>query len=376
MKYTTKIPMVFIIALALLGVPAYAATDYASSVESFTQGLRNNGSAVLPARSDAGKALGPEDGDFVSLGFGGELVLKFPTLVGSSLTVTVLETTFASYPAERANVYVSEDNVSWTFIGTADNSVSQPNNIPHPSVFDLGDSCIQYVKLVDATDGGLHDPTADAFDVDAASADYTDACERRAHGDDTVINDNEAYVGNVVMAGANTGGNDAGGSYGGNGGRGGDIRNSGDDVDDSTTGNGGNGGSGDVGGTIYTGNANANAGAINDVNSNDTEINRCGECDVEDGDVVVVNTNRAMVRNGVGAMANTGENGADGSYGGEGGNGGDIDNNDGDDVDDSTTGDGGTGGPGGPGALIQTGHANANAGVINVVNRNLTRILR
>ncbi|MEK7555720.1 MAG: hypothetical protein AAB523_00360 [Patescibacteria group bacterium] len=200
--------------------------------------------------------------------------------------------------------------------------------------------------------------------------------EDHLESDDTVINDNEALVCNEVVAVANTGGNEASGSYGGNGGRGGDIRNSGDDVDDSTTGNGGNGGSGDVGGTIYTGNANANALALNDINSNDTEINRCGECGgAEDGDVVVVNINRAMVRNGVGAMANTGENGADGSYGGEGGNGGDIDNN-GDDVDDSATGDGGTGGPGGPGALIQTGHANANAGVINVVNRNLTRILR
>jgi len=194
--------------------------------------------------------------------------------------------------------------------------------------------------------------------------------------DDTVMNDNEALVCNEVVAEANTGENFADGSYGGEGGNGGDIDNDdGDDVDDSSTGNGGNGGSGDVGGTIYTGNANANAGVINDVNSNDTEINRCGECDTEDGDTVVMNRNRAMVGNGVGAMANTGENFADGSYGGEGGNGGDIDNDDGD-VDNSTTGDGGTGGPGGPGALIQTGHANSNAGAINVINRNLTRILR
>ncbi len=193
--------------------------------------------------------------------------------------------------------------------------------------------------------------------------------------DDTVINTNEALVCNEVTAEANTGDNEAMGSYGGDGGRGGNIRNSGDDVDNSATGNGGNGGSADVGGTIYTGNANANAVAMNDVNSNDTEVNRCGECDTEDGDVLVVNLNRAMVRNGVHAGANTGGNFADGSVGGDGGDGGSIENN-GDDVDDSTTGSGGTGGPGGPGALIQTGHANSNAVAINVINRNLTRVLR
>jgi len=362
--------------LALLFVsgatPAFAATANATSVESYTQGLTKGGAAIDPSRDNPNEALGAPDGAFVSLGYGGELILGFNQNMSGSLALSVFETTFSNYPEETANVFVSENaGGPWTSVGTASNENGLEDG---KTIFAVG-QCFQYVRILDTTDSGPHNNSSDGFDVDAVESEFSENCPPPAHGDDTVENDNEATVYNEVVALANTGGNGAGGSEGGNGGRGGDIRNNGDDVDDSSTGNGGNGGSGDVGGTIYTGNANANAGVINDVNSNDTEINRCACNGTEDGDVVVMNRNRAMVGNGVYAGANTGENGADGSSGGEGGNGGDIDNN-GDDVDDSTTGSGGTGGSGSLGALIQTGHANSNAGVINVVNRNVTRILR
>ena len=201
-------------------------------------------------------------------------------------------------------------------------------------------------------------------------------------GDDdvTVTNNNDAVVLNGVIASSDTGGNGAGGARGGNGGDGGDIDNDGDDVDDSTTGNGGNGGHAngvDSGGLVSTGNAGANAGVLNVVNSNATSVNRCG-CDREggNGDVTVRNQNRAFVGNLVVADADTGDNWAGGARGGNGGNAGDIDNYEGDDVDDSTTGNGGHGGAGGEGGTVYTGYALADAGAVNVVNTNLTRVRR
>lgn len=201
-----------------------------------------------------------------------------------------------------------------------------------------------------------------------------------------VVNSNSAFVGNHVSAGANTGGNYAGGADGGDGGDGGDIKNRGDDVINSSTGRGGNGGDAGVnsGGVVQTGNAGATAGVVNVVNTNDTTIDNCGcEPEEENGDghefTMVKNRNRAIVLNGVSAGANTGDNKAKGADGGEGGDGGDIKNKDGEedgDVINSHTGAGGNGGASGEGGLVFTGHAGSTAGAINIVNRNVTRIRR
>ncbi len=393
MKKTFIITFTLAIAAALLlSVQcAYAMTDYVDGVVSFAQGNDKNGDPIDPSRSDPTAALGAEDGAFVSLGYGGELILSFPIFVGGNLTITAYETTYGSYPEENADVYVSDDAVNWALIGTASNLVSQPGNDPHPSVFDLGDDCIKYVKLVDATDSGLHGATSDGFDIDAVKADYDEECcpceeeeQECCEAPVVVVNNNRAFVGNHVEANANTGGNGAGGSEGGDGGDGGKIVNvDGGDVEGSTTGSGGNGGSGDIGGTVYTGDATAEAGVMNVVNTNRTIVNRCAcadEDECECGPDIVYNRNRAIVLNGVYAQADTGENGAGGSEGGDGGDGGKIVNVDGEcgegDVEDSTTGAGGAGGDGGPGGLVSTGVAVSSAGAINVVNRNVTRIRR
>lgn len=246
--------------------------------------------------------------------------------------------------------------------------------------------------------------------------------------DDVVENYNEAEVINDVTTIANTGGNFADGSYAGSGGDGGDIRlgdrdrdnhggpfpgpvavqsfdnhYDGDDsenkVEESTTGDGGAGGNAGTGGTVITGNANAYSNLTNDINSNDTEVDRCA-CD-EDGeplsedsiedlaedapeyflhndDVTVRSRNRAMLANSLYTKANTGKNDALGSYAGEGGSGGDIALGDGDEneVDESNTGMGGIGGDSGEGGLVQSGEAYSETTVVNTVNRNLTRIRR
>lgn len=76
------------------------------------------------------------------------------------------------------------------------------------------------------------------------------------------------------------------------------------------------------GGTITTGDAYAEACIINIVNTNVTEIDTCGDGDCHsDGDITVENNNDASVKNGVGAIANTGDNTANGGEGSSSGDG-------------------------------------------------------
>lgn len=381
-----KIAIISVFSLAVFSffgaLPASAAsTDWADTVVDFTQGTQKGGDPVLPARSDPNNALGAVDGAYVSLGYAGEIVLGFPVKGVGTLSVAAHEITTGPYPVELADVYVSPDGINWTPIGTASNEGGTEDGITELPVG--ADICVQYVKLVDATDGALHGDESDGYDVDAISFTYDEECqepeepEGGSDGNDTVVNENIAKVVNIIGATANTGGNWAGGSYGGEGGEGGDIKNGSEgDVEGSTAGGGGAGGDANAGGTVITGNASTTLRLLNQVNYNDTEIDRCACGDDSDGDIRVRNTNRAFLMNAGTADANTGLNLADGSYGGEGGEGGDIYNSGEGDVEDSTTGLGGDGGAGGLGGLIQTGRADTFVDVVNTINRNITRIRR
>lgn len=157
--------------------------------------------------------------------------------------------------------------------------------------------------------------------------------------DVTVTNNNSATVSNSVNVSAITGYNYALGG--------------------SATGKNATGGSNT--GDITTGDAYARAKVVNVVNSNTTKV--CAPCVDCEGNVEVANNNGANVGNGVGVLADTGENVAAGGdatatggyyYGGSGtalgGN--------------NTAGD------------IETGNAYSSAKVVNVVNKNITRIRR
>ena len=91
---------------------------------------------------------------------------------------------------------------------------------------------------------------------------------------------------NSTGAVANTGGNYAGGSHSGDGGNGAEGGNGGDaNVDGyglAEGGSGGQGGNGSAGGLVETGDASANAGSMNTVNSTDIDVTQadCG-CDEE-----------------------------------------------------------------------------------------------
>jgi hypothetical protein len=238
---------------------------------------------------------------------------------------------------------------------------------------------------------------------------------------------NLAVVTNITSS-ASTGGNYAGGAYGGNGGSAGDGEEGGEadadadadggdaeadaDADGGNGGKGGNGGAGGdagVGGTIETGDAEANSGVMNVVNSTDIDVAGCG-CDGDvnydenevdditvDNEVKVELFNGALVTNVTDAYAKTGWNRADGVEGGNGGRAGDGEeggeadadadadghyNNGGEadaDADGGNGGNGGNGGEGGlavAGGLITTGDALSNSGAVNVVNSTLIRVRR
>ena len=159
---------------ALVGSSASGGLMYATAVEHFDQGLTNGGNAVSAARSDASKALGaPQDNDtenFVALGFGGEIILSF----GASFTddtAIVWETTYgnaSNYP-ETAQLFVgagaSWDTADWYFVADLPND-EDGQMIPLAGVGGATDT-FQFVRIVDTTNGQLHNSSADGYDVDA-----------------------------------------------------------------------------------------------------------------------------------------------------------------------------------------------------------------
>jgi hypothetical protein len=146
-------------------------------VISFNQGPASDLlSPVASARSNAEEALGtPENSDavttpannnFVSLGFGGSIVLKFgyPIKNGAGDDIFVVETTFNSatsnncsrYP-ERIRAYASQDNCNWVYLGEG----------CQDTYFDLqGLTWAQYVKIVDISNNNSFNGLVDAYDLD------------------------------------------------------------------------------------------------------------------------------------------------------------------------------------------------------------------
>jgi hypothetical protein len=141
-------------ALALTTSAVQAAPIYATSVVSFTQGAVKR---VEPGRADATAALGAADGSFVSLGFGGTLVLAFDApfrAIGQ-----VFEVTFNNKAAhkESADIYFG-DGVTWSLATSLKNHLS--------TSFSLSGIFTQ-VKIVDTT--GKKGASFDGFDVDAVA---------------------------------------------------------------------------------------------------------------------------------------------------------------------------------------------------------------
>ncbi|MEN9406880.1 MAG: hypothetical protein RLZZ455_96 [Candidatus Parcubacteria bacterium] len=202
------------------------AGPWADSVVSSSQGLRKDGSAVLPARSNPTSALGVAendtlDGSFFSLGFGGSIVLGFDN--GISGGTLVVEATNPGYPNETAQVEVSPDGSVWTVAGsvTTDGEVALPQSV----------SCAKFVRLTDTSNHvNFADATADAYDVDGVrstgesctvvtptpTVTPTPVCGSGSQCCDvTVSQSNTTTAVTVIGASANTGGNKANKNTGG-----------------------------------------------------------------------------------------------------------------------------------------------------------------
>ena len=171
----------------------------AGSVIMFMQGLQNNGTPVAADRSDSSRALGTPDcnnqpGQFVSLGFGGYIILEMNggilNIPGNDLRIC--ETTFgprscASYP-EVARIFVSQDLNNWTDLGT----ICQDGEVDIAPL-----TWIRYVKIEDETD-----PTAfgtqvvDGFDVDGVQRIMPPAAREAVAGNK--LNDGEFFLPNPV----------------------------------------------------------------------------------------------------------------------------------------------------------------------------------
>ena len=162
--------------LAVTATTASADVIYASSVVSFTPGLQKNGQQVELARRDPTKALGaPINNDtmnFVSLGFGGELVLGFDQPF-APISVTVTETTWGTIGnhLERADVFVGYHDVDnilqWLFAGSVMNTHDNtPIDISH-----LANTAPAFtlVRIVDTTAGLPSTSSYDGFDVDGVA---------------------------------------------------------------------------------------------------------------------------------------------------------------------------------------------------------------
>ena len=231
------------------------------------------------------------------------------------------------------------------------------------------------------------------------------SAEHRSSSDVYVGNSNSAVVVNEVQVVADTGYNTSVGGNSGSAGRGGDATGQ-----NALGGEGGDSGNGGYGGDVTTGDATAIGTVNNDVNSNRTVVTR--DCDCDDrkrGDTVVEKYNQGAVANGLLVDARTGENMVLGGTSGSAGVGGkatsrpwklwgtyyldyynESSDEDGYFVESGAEGGetyaevggyaeggaGGNSGDAGSAGSVQTGNSISDGLVVNVVNRNVTRVAR
>jgi len=158
-------------ATSVLAAASDGTGPYADDVVSANQGPRKDGTPVSATRSDPTNALGAPDYSggtilFYSLGFGGDIILKFDNYIctDDGMDVKAFEVTNGTYPEEVAEVYVSQDNSTWAYVGDVNNKGTSSVNLPDTLYW------VQYVKLVDKSNTALFNNDADGYDLDAVEA--------------------------------------------------------------------------------------------------------------------------------------------------------------------------------------------------------------
>ena len=149
-----------------------ASADYATEAMDYLPGTMKNGGAVPSARSNKDNAVGaPQNSDvvnFVSLGFGGKITLKFAYVVFDKAgdDLMLVETSYGNpscnnYP-ETARLEVSLDNNNWITL-TESYCLDQAIDIAGS-----GATMFHYLRISDASQmsSSRFPGTADGFDVD------------------------------------------------------------------------------------------------------------------------------------------------------------------------------------------------------------------
>jgi hypothetical protein len=151
-------------------VPSTLVTDVATQVINYAPGLRKNGTPVTAARAIPTNALGSPEGtnnvNFVSLGFGGSLVVKFDYVIfdnAATNDISLVETSFgnpscASY-SEKVMVEGSLDGNNWIMLTNEDICLDGEIDINNAGV-------VQYIRLTDRSATTRFSGTADGYDVD------------------------------------------------------------------------------------------------------------------------------------------------------------------------------------------------------------------
>lgn len=139
-------------------------------VVAYEPGARKSGLPIGRLRSNPEQALGPADGAFVALGFGGSLTLAFDNpivnLNGSAPDLRIWEVSpfkqrpWARHP-EAVDVYASWSGQpdTWVYLGRTSD---------YDQAYDLGPLArARYIRLVDVSDAGQFGAMDDGFDLDA-----------------------------------------------------------------------------------------------------------------------------------------------------------------------------------------------------------------
>jgi hypothetical protein len=160
-------------ARSLRALPAAAATGYPAAARS------NPSQAKVAEQSDISG-----DMNFISLGFGGQIVLRSSDWFynGPGNDFSVFETTWGDpkcRPAnsEQALIEVSEDGFNWVVPGVISNGPGGPYNTCYNGSFDIAPLFkAQFVRITDRTnpDWKVGGDGVDAYDVDGVVANYTD----------------------------------------------------------------------------------------------------------------------------------------------------------------------------------------------------------
>jgi len=148
-------------------VPTELQDGYATELISYVPGLRKNGTPITPARTNANNALGIPQGtdvvNFVSLGFGGTLIvgLDFAKFNQPGWDLQFVETSYGNpscenYP-EKALVEVSKDLEYWYYVDVV--CLDGYLDVQTADWF-------KYIRITDRSRATDFSSSADGYDVD------------------------------------------------------------------------------------------------------------------------------------------------------------------------------------------------------------------